>query len=98
METTFSAPGITCQGCAGTIERALAAVRGVSGVEVDVPTKTVRVVHDGAASPEALALALAGAGYPASGPANGACCSAGAPAGVKDPVCGMSVDPAAAAG
>ena len=34
METTFSAPGITCEGCAGTIKRTLGAIKGVAGVHV----------------------------------------------------------------
>ncbi|MGZ3386580.1 MAG: heavy-metal-associated domain-containing protein, partial [Isosphaeraceae bacterium] len=29
METTFTAPGISCQGCANTIERALGSIPDV---------------------------------------------------------------------
>ena len=45
METTFTAPGISCQGCANTIEQALARIPDVAGVTVDVPNKTVTVSH-----------------------------------------------------
>ena len=40
METTFTAPGISCQGCANTIEKALGNIPDVSGVSVDVAKKT----------------------------------------------------------
>src|SRR5262245_34891477 len=93
METTIAAPGITCEGCAATIKQALGAVGGVKSVEVDVPAKTVRVFHDQSASREALTGALAAAGYPEAGAA-----STGHAGGVKDPVCGMTVEPATAAG
>jgi P-type Cu+ transporter len=107
METTFKVPGITCQGCASSIKEAVSAVPGVSAVEVDVPSKTVRVAHDGSASRQAIAAALAGAGYPPEEPgqrAHGshrshhAAGQAGTATAVKDVVCGMDVDPARAAG
>ena len=47
METTFTAPGISCQGCANTIEQVLARIPQVAGVTVDVPNKTVTVSHGG---------------------------------------------------
>ena len=105
METTLRAPGISCQGCASTIKGAVAAVPGVSAVAVDVPSKTVRVSHDARASRQDLASALAGAGYPAEEPGQDggrrhshAARSGGTATTVKDVVCGMDVDPAAAAG
>ena len=101
METTFTAPGISCQGCANTIEKALGSIPDVSGVSVDVPEKRVTVRHGDRVARETLEGALARAGYPAA--------SAGTTTittsllrtprrRVKDPVCGMNVDPAAAAG
>ena len=97
METTFTAPGISCQGCANTIEKALGNIPDVSGVTVDVPKKSVTVRHGERVERETLAGALAAAGYPAAAddhpkPARGATTT------VKDPVCGMEVDPDAAAG
>lgn len=59
------APDISCQHCAMTIQRGLASVKGVSAVEVDVPTKTVTLT---VADEEALARAqatLEDIGYPA---------------------------------
>jgi P-type Cu+ transporter len=109
METRFSAPGITCEGCAGTIKQALDAIPGVSDVSVDVGRKTVRVLHDEPAGRDALASALERVGYPASVEGHGA--HDGHPRGLPvltvlpspaqaatDPVCGMQVDPASAAG
>jgi Cu+-exporting ATPase len=67
MESSFSTPGIVCQGCAGTIKDALGLVPGVSGVDVDLVARTVTVTHDERAPREVLAATLAQAGYPASG-------------------------------
>src|SRR4051812_29320106 len=101
METKFSAPGISCEGCAGTIKKALGAVPHVSGVDVDVDAKTVTVAHDDAVGRDALADALAHAGYPAAGrlslPVLPMWPGSSSSAKVKDPVCGMDVDPANAA-
>jgi P-type Cu+ transporter len=101
METTFRAPGISCQGCANTIEKALGTIPDVSRVSVDVAKKTVTVSHGERVERETLEGALAGAGYPTAAdghahhhhPSRG-----GATATVKDPVCGMDVDPENAAG
>ena len=43
MRTTFTAPGIRCQGCASTIEQALRAVPGNAGSDVlaDDPLSTL---------------------------------------------------------
>jgi len=119
METAFSAPGITCEGCAGSIRRALGSVEGVAAVRVDVAAQTVTVDHDERARPESLASALGRAGYPATQTVGGVVIAGGtdtgkaadaphlvrlAPPGAtttatpKDPVCGMEVDPASAAG
>jgi copper chaperone CopZ len=64
METKFTAPGISCQGCANTIEQTLARIPDVAGVTVDVPNKTVTVSHGEHVPTQNLATALAGAGYP----------------------------------
>jgi len=60
--------GMTCASCAGRVERALAAVPGVLGVEVNLAAETARVRSAGA-DPDALAAALRQAGYGAVPPA-----------------------------
>ena len=60
-------PGISCQGCANTIEKALGTIPDVSRVSVDVAKKTVTVSHGERVERETLEDALAGAGYPAAG-------------------------------
>ena len=101
METTFTAPGISCQGCANTIEKALGSIPDVSGVSVDVPGKRVTVSHgdrvgretlEGASPAPAIPRLRAGTTTISTEPAPDAATT------VKDPVCGMNVDPAAAAG
>lgn len=121
MKTTFSTPGIVCDGCASTIKEAVGSVAGVSTVDVDIAAKTVAVTHDETTTRETLAEALERSGYPEGPPRTGTTHGTapssllvlgdsaslglsgmdGSPAGrtlVKDPVCGMNVDPARAAG
>jgi YHS domain-containing protein/copper chaperone CopZ len=100
METTFTAPGISCQGCANTIERALDSIPDVSRVSVDVTKKSVTVSHGDRVERKTLEAALARAGYPAAsgGHDHHQELARGAAATVIDPVCGMDVDPATAAG
>ena len=59
----FSVPGITCGHCATAIREAVRCVPGVSGVDVDIAGKTVRVAGDGDAA--AVRAAIADAGYQA---------------------------------
>ena len=55
---------MTCQGCAHTIEKALASVPGVRGVEVNFGSRTARVERDPErATPAALRRAVSAAGY-----------------------------------
>ncbi|MGZ3470429.1 MAG: YHS domain-containing protein, partial [Isosphaeraceae bacterium] len=100
METTFTAPGISCQGCANTIERALGSIPDVSRVSVDVTKKSVTVSHGDRVERKTLEAALARAGYPAAsgGHDHHQELARGAAAMVIDPVCGMDVDRATAAG
>ncbi|MFO0842283.1 MAG: heavy metal translocating P-type ATPase [Gemmataceae bacterium] len=100
METTFTAPGISCQGCANTIKEALSTVPDVTEVNVDVATKGVTVRHGAHVPRGALEDALANAGYPAAAEGHGRRESqrvAARGVTVKDPVCGMDVDPGSAA-
>ena len=65
---TFEIDGMTCAGCVGRAERAIAAVGGVEKAEVNLATHGGRVVLTEAAGPEvarAVSGALAAAGYPA---------------------------------
>ena len=62
-EQLFSVPGITCGHCATAIREAVHCVPGVSGVDVDIAGKTVRVAGDGDTA--AVRAAIADAGYQA---------------------------------
>jgi copper chaperone CopZ len=66
-KATFTAPAITCEGCAGSIKRSLGKLAGVESVEVEIPTKKVEVEFDPAAtSEENIRQRLELAGFPAS--------------------------------
>ena len=57
---------MSCASCLGRVERALAAVPGVVSASVNLATETARVTFvPGAATPETIAAAATGAGYPA---------------------------------
>ncbi len=55
--------GMSCASCVGRVERALAAMPGVTGAEVNLATETARIT--GAVDPAAVAGVLDAAGYPA---------------------------------
>jgi len=68
---TFEVEGMHCAACVGTVERALAEVKGVTRADVNLTSETAVVEFDeGAASPETLAEAVDRAGYRL-GPARG---------------------------
>jgi len=61
----FSAPDISCGHCEMRISRAVRALSGVEGVQVDIPAKKVLVDYDpGVISPQAISEAIRSAGYP----------------------------------
>ncbi len=64
QQTTLAVHGMTCMGCAATIERTLGVLPGVQAVQVDLATKRARVSYDTSlvGVPE-LAAAVAKAGY-----------------------------------
>ena len=62
--TTFTVEGMNCASCVGRVERALKAVPGVAGAEVNLMAGTARV-ESTRADVAVLAEALRGAGYPA---------------------------------
>ena len=55
--------GMSCGGCATSVERALARVPGVSAVEVDLAEEKARVTTDGSVDVQGLASAIVRAGY-----------------------------------
>jgi heavy metal translocating P-type ATPase len=60
----FAVEGMNCASCVGRVERALAAVPGVSGASVNLATERAEVVFDGpAADPRAAVSAVEAAGY-----------------------------------
>ena len=59
----FTVPDIVCEGCAGSIKKALGRLESVTGVDVDVHTKIVTVAHDGVINREVIVKALEHAGY-----------------------------------
>jgi len=61
---TFIIEGMHCGACTGRVERALAAEPGVSSASANLVARSARVEFDAPATPEALAAALARAGYP----------------------------------
>ena len=63
--TTVTAPEIVCGGCASSIKKALGNVEGICEVEVDVPTKQVKVEHSESVSREEIVNVLDRAGYSA---------------------------------
>jgi len=63
--TRLKLEGMSCASCVLRAERALQTVPGVSGAQVNLGTETAEVRHGREVTPEALAGALAKAGYPA---------------------------------
>lgn len=62
--TRLDVPDISCGHCKSSIEGAVAPLRGVSAVTVDVPSKQVRIEYDEAvASQETLIGAIEDQGY-----------------------------------
>ncbi|AMT69430.1 MULTISPECIES: heavy-metal-associated domain-containing protein [Mycobacteriaceae] len=61
--TTLKVSGMTCGHCVAAVREQVAAVPGVTGVQVDVATGTVTVTSTGALPAEALAAAIGAAGY-----------------------------------
>ena len=63
---TFAVDNMTCALCPMTVKRAMEGVAGVRAVEIDLEARTATVIFDTAAtSADAIATALANAGYPA---------------------------------
>jgi len=65
MVKTYKVPGIKCEGCASTIQKALAGLSGLQAAQVSVPAKEVRVEFDPTHLGEGeIGRALTAAGFP----------------------------------
>jgi copper chaperone len=63
---TFHIAGMTCQGCVGSVTRALKAVAGVADVTVSLDDKRATVQYDDAqTAPAALVATIENAGFDA---------------------------------
>jgi copper chaperone len=67
MGQTYRVDGMTCMGCAGSVERAIKAVDAGAKVAVDLAAKTVTV--DGQADAAAIKGAVENAGFTFAGAA-----------------------------
>jgi len=64
MVKIYRVPAIKCEGCAATIEKALAGLSGLTAAEVAIPAKEVTVEFDPARLSEAeIGRALTAAGF-----------------------------------
>ena len=63
-ETVLVVPGMHCAGCMSKVEKALAALPGVSAARVNLTARQVRVSHDGAVAIPDLVDALSAVGFP----------------------------------
>lgn len=60
---SYLVDGMTCGHCAASVSREVRALDGVESVEVDVPSRTVAVASVAPIAEEAIAAAVAEAGY-----------------------------------
>ena len=63
--TSFQIEGMSCASCVGRVEKALAAVPGVTDASVNLATETARVSFDDSVNTQTLTATLSEAGYPA---------------------------------
>jgi copper chaperone len=63
MTTEFKVPDATCGHCKATIESAVTEISGVTGAELDLETKLLKVEHGTDTDSGALASAISSAGY-----------------------------------
>uniref|UniRef100_UPI0035669C41 heavy metal translocating P-type ATPase n=1 Tax=Puniceibacterium confluentis TaxID=1958944 RepID=UPI0035669C41 len=62
---TLQVDGMSCASCVGRVERALAAMPGVTLAQVNLATETAKVTHDGTVTAVMVASVLDATGYPA---------------------------------
>ena len=94
-QIVLSVPGITCGHCERVITNALAREAGVNDVRVDIPARKVQVTFDEfAVDVDQMKAILEAEEYPVEAVEPAAQPrSPHIPTIVKDPVCGMDVDP-----
>jgi len=64
MEVVFTVPTITCSVCSGRISSELGRLEGVSGVDIDLKTQSVKVSYDpGLQKPQDIRKKIAELGY-----------------------------------
>ncbi|MFC3570362.1 heavy metal translocating P-type ATPase [Paracoccus simplex] len=64
-QTRLAVEGMSCASCVGRVEKALAAMPGVSAAQVNLATGTATIHHSPAVAPQALADTVSAKGYPA---------------------------------
>lgn len=63
MTTEFKVPDATCGHCKATIESAVTEVQGVTGAQLDLDTKLLKVEHGTETDSNTLVSAISNAGY-----------------------------------
>jgi len=63
MQTKLNVKEVSCSHCASAIKQALLELSGVTGVEVDLKSKTVTVYHDESAEPHSITTTIEEQGY-----------------------------------
>ncbi len=63
MVRTLTVPDMTCHSCVSTISKAVRLVPGITEVSVDLAAGTVQVAAPETVSTDAIAAAIADAGY-----------------------------------
>ena len=59
--------GMTCQGCVRSVQRSLAAIAGVTRVDVDLATGRAVIDHDGRPTPDDISRVLTKIGFTVGG-------------------------------
>lgn len=62
---TFTATGMTCQHCVGSVTKEVSELAHVTSVSVDLPSGTVTVESDASIPQDEIIAAIDKAGYPA---------------------------------
>jgi copper chaperone CopZ len=62
---TFTATGMTCQHCVGSVTKEVSELAHVTSVSVDLPSGTVTVESDSSIPQDEIIAAIDKAGYPA---------------------------------
>ena len=65
MKTVLRVEGMHCAGCAGSVERALKRIEGVSEAKVELERKRAVVEHSERVAPDALTMRMVEIGFKA---------------------------------